>query len=145
MTTVVPVKGISGKIYRFVMVSRSTDLPEFPGVYTFAFPIRYPGAPLESVCLGRAPHELRIDVLQSDLRAAAIEQGATMIRESSGSLPGKSRSPIHLSTARKRHWVWQRTADLVWSGGKRSLEKTSRRIGLADRGRGRVHGGAVGR
>jgi hypothetical protein len=79
MTTVVPVKGISGKIYRFVMVSRSTDLPEFPGVYTFAFPIRYPGAPLESVCLGRAPHELRIDVLQSDLRAAAIEQGATMI------------------------------------------------------------------
>jgi hypothetical protein len=79
MTTVVPVKGISGKIYRFVMVSRSTDLPEFPGVYTFAFPIRYPGAPLESVYLGRAPHELRIDVLQSDLRAAAIEQGATMI------------------------------------------------------------------
>jgi len=79
MTNIVPVKGTSGKIYRFAMVSKVTDLPETPGIFCFAFPLRYPGAPLESVYLGRALHDLKIEVLQNDLRALAIEEGATMI------------------------------------------------------------------
>jgi hypothetical protein len=79
MTTIVPVKGVSGKIYRFSMLSKVTELPEVGGIYCFAFPLRYPGAPLESVYLGRALHDLKIEVLQDELREAAIEAGAAMI------------------------------------------------------------------
>jgi hypothetical protein len=44
MTTIVPVKGVSGKIYRFSMLTKVTELPEVGGIYCFAFPLRYPGS-----------------------------------------------------------------------------------------------------
>lgn len=79
MTELVSVKGTTGHIYRLRLVTRAMDLPEVPGIYSYALPLRYPGAPLESVYLGRARFALKDEVLQDDLRAPAMEMGASVI------------------------------------------------------------------
>jgi hypothetical protein len=75
--TITPLKGASGLIYRMRVTDDHHELPRTPGIFFCAWPIPYPGAPVQPVYWGSATENLAEQVRQDEGFIGAARSGAT--------------------------------------------------------------------
>jgi len=123
---IIPLKTRSGQIYRFRFTADLAELPASAGIYCFAHPQAYPGAPISPVYWGTAIADFSIEIPEDPARVEALSSGARHI----GTLEVKGR------LARKRI-----LRDLVESiSGERDelVSYPQKRVGSASNGSDRL-------